>query len=164
MLFRSKHADTMKYLIGKTPQGAISFISKGWGGHVSDRYVTENSGLLESLLPGDLVLADRGFDTVGLMCAEVKTPTDPDGPLQFHARDVKETRPIAHLRTHVEKMVGTLRSVYTMLHGPVPSRMAQVCQGEELSFLDKMVTVCCVLTIMCPSGLVDPSLYCAEPV
>ncbi|XP_059902903.1 uncharacterized protein LOC132453873 [Gadus macrocephalus] len=162
--FYNKHTNTVKYLIGKTPQGAISFISKGWGGHVSDKYVTENSGLIDSLLPGDLVLADRGFDSVGLICAEVTTPADPNGPLQFDTKDVKEIRPIAHLRTHVEKMIGTIRNMYTMLCGPIPMKMAQVCQGEELTFLDKMVTVCCVLTIMYPSGLVDPTSYCAEPV
>ena len=31
-----KHHNTVKFLIGITPQGTISFISKGWGGHVSD--------------------------------------------------------------------------------------------------------------------------------
>jgi hypothetical protein len=94
----------------------------------------------------------------------VKTPEDPNGPLQFDTKDVKEIQPIAHLRTHVEKMIGTIRNMYTMLCGPIPMKMAQVCQGEELTFLDKMVTVCCVLTIMYPSGLVDPTSYCAEPV
>lgn len=51
-----KHKNTFKYLIGIAQHGAISFISKGWGGRVSD--LTENSGLLQKLLPGDLVLAD----------------------------------------------------------------------------------------------------------
>ena len=37
-------------LIGITPQGAISFISKGWGGHVSDKQVTEDCGILNHQL------------------------------------------------------------------------------------------------------------------
>ncbi len=32
-----KHQNTVKYLIGITPQGTVSFISKGWGGRVSDK-------------------------------------------------------------------------------------------------------------------------------
>ena len=46
-----KHKHTIEYLIGITPKGAISLISKGWGGHASDKYVTENSSLLYKLLP-----------------------------------------------------------------------------------------------------------------
>ena len=53
-----KHHNTVKFLIGITPQGTISFISKGWGGRVSDRYLTEKCGLLEKLLPGDVLLAE----------------------------------------------------------------------------------------------------------
>jgi len=48
-------------LIGISPQGHISFISSGWGGHTSDLKLTEESGVLENLLPGDIISADRGF-------------------------------------------------------------------------------------------------------
>ena len=50
-----------KFLIDITPQGTISFISKAWGGPVSDAYLTENFGILENLINGDLILADYGF-------------------------------------------------------------------------------------------------------
>ena len=57
-----KHHNTVKYLISITPQGTVSFISKGYGGRVSDKYITENCGYLYKLQPGDVVLADRGFN------------------------------------------------------------------------------------------------------
>ncbi len=70
-----KHHNTVKFLIGITPQGTISFISKGWGGRISDQHLTEKCGLLEKLLPGDVILADRGFnvqESASLYCAEIK--------------------------------------------------------------------------------------------
>ena len=57
-----KHHNTIKFLIGISPQGVISFISKAWGGRVSDQYLTEYSNFLKNILLGDVVLADRGFD------------------------------------------------------------------------------------------------------
>ena len=62
-----KSHDTVKYLIGITPQGTISFVSKAWGGHVSDKAITKESGILSHHLPGDVVLADRGFNIRDLL-------------------------------------------------------------------------------------------------
>ena len=65
------------FLIGVAPQGSITFIPKSWDGRVSDGYLTERCGILDHLLPRDLILADRGFnihEAVGLYCAEVKLP------------------------------------------------------------------------------------------
>ena len=49
-----KHHNTVKLLIGTTPQGVVSLISKAWGGRASDKYITERCGVLQDLLPGML--------------------------------------------------------------------------------------------------------------
>ena len=56
-----KNHNTVKVLIGITPQGSISFVSKAWGGRTSDKFLIENSGILKNILPGDLLLADCAF-------------------------------------------------------------------------------------------------------
>ena len=41
------------------------------------KYITKHCSILDKLLPGDLVLAERNFmiqDSVGFYCAEVMTP------------------------------------------------------------------------------------------
>ena len=113
-----KHHNTVKYLIGITPQGSVNFISKGWGGRVSDKHLTENSGLLRNLLPGDTVLADHGFDikdSVGLYCATIKIPAFTKGQKQLSGIDVEQTRRIANVRIHVERVIGNVRKKYSIL-------------------------------------------------
>ena len=39
-----------------------ALFQKSWAGGVSDMYITENSHLLEKILHGHTILADRGFD------------------------------------------------------------------------------------------------------
>jgi hypothetical protein len=56
-----KHNNTIKYLVSITPSGAVNFISKGWGGRVSNKEIALKSGYIYKLSHGDEVLADRGF-------------------------------------------------------------------------------------------------------
>ena len=53
-----KSHNTVKVLIGITPQGSVCFVSKAWGGRTSDKYLTEHCGMLKNLRPSDLVMAE----------------------------------------------------------------------------------------------------------
>ena len=104
-----KHHNTAKFLMGVTPQGTISFISKAWGSRASDKHIVENCSILDNLIPGDVALADRGFsiaDSVGFYCAKLTIPAFTRGEKQLSAVDVEETRKIANLRIHVERVIG----------------------------------------------------------
>ena len=87
-----KHKNTAKVLLGITPQGVISFVTNSWGGRVNDKYLTENCGILKKLLPGDVVLADRGFDireSVGMIQASLQIPAFTKGKSQLSALEVE---------------------------------------------------------------------------
>ncbi|XP_054877614.1 uncharacterized protein LOC129352578 [Poeciliopsis prolifica] len=140
-----KGRHTMKYLVGITPHGSVSFISNGWGGRASDKYVAENCGILSNLLPGDIVLAGRGFDikdSAGMMCAEVKMPSFTKGRGLLDVKDVEDTQAVAHLRIQVKRVIGCMRNKYQMLHRTVPISLLLTCEGEETTLLDKIVYVC----------------------
>ena len=75
------------------PQGLITFISKGWGGLVSEN-ISQNTGILEHLLPGNQVLADCGFtikEIVALYNAEAKLPSFTRGKKQLSKVEVESS-------------------------------------------------------------------------
>ncbi|XP_061662238.1 uncharacterized protein LOC133493199 isoform X3 [Syngnathoides biaculeatus] len=148
-----QHHNTAKYLLGITPQGSVSFISKGWGGRTSDKYITENCGLLKKLHPGDVVLAYRGFDTkecVGFMCAEVKIPGFTKGRSQLPGLEIEKTRSIALMRIHGERVMNLVRNKYMILSGTLPTGYLLSPNGSTPA-VDKIVTVCCCLANFCSS-------------
>ncbi|CAG2200252.1 unnamed protein product [Mytilus edulis] len=55
-----KNHHTYKSLIGVAPNGAIVYVSDLFEGSISDRAIIEQSGFLNYINPGDLILADRG--------------------------------------------------------------------------------------------------------
>ena len=128
-----KHHNTVKFLIGISPQGAISYRLKGWGGRVSDVNLTENCGLLERLLPGDLILADRGFniqESAGLYCAEVKLPPFTKVKNQLSKAEVDNSRQLSHVRIHVERVIGVVRQKFSILESTLPINFI-MCNPKE---------------------------------
>ena len=146
-----KHRNTIKFLIGISPQGVITFISKAWGGRTSDKYLAENSKFLNHLLPGDVVLADRGFDiaeSVGVYCAEVKIPAFTKRKKQLSGADVESTQRIASVQIHVEKVIGLVRNKYTILQSILPLYFL-ITKDVGYTTIDKIVTACSTLCNIC---------------
>jgi hypothetical protein len=130
----------------------VCFISDGWGGRVSDKYLTENCNLFTHLIPGDTILADRGFDisdSVGLYCATISIPTFTKGKTQLTSIEVEQTRRIANVRIHVERVIGVIRQKYKILSATQPIEF--ITAREDSTSLDKIVCVCCALINICDS-------------
>jgi len=149
-----KHHNTAKVLLGITPQGVISFVSECWGGRVSDVHLTEHSGILKKLLPGDVVLADRGFDiadSVSAMQAKLHIPAFTKNKNQLSALEVEETRKIANVRIHVERVIGSVKQKFKILQNTIPIQFVTKQKDQNTPLIDHIVRVCCELTNVCDS-------------
>jgi hypothetical protein len=90
---------------------------------VSDKYLTESCGILQNLLPGDIVLADCGFDisdSVGKQQAKLHLPAFTQGKNQLSAPEVEEMRTIANVRINIERVIGLVRQKYIILQVTLP--------------------------------------------
>jgi len=148
-----KSHNTVKILVGITPQGSISFVSNAWGGRTSDKFLTDNCGILKKLLPGDLVMADHGFtiqESLIFHGAEFAIPAFTRGKYQLDPVDVEATRAIPNVRIHVERIIGLLRRKYTILSGILPVDFLQCdpngSQEAKIPMIDRIITVCAALT------------------
>ena len=90
---------------------------------MSDKEIVEKSSLIHHLLPGDLIIADRGFtidEYARMVLAEVKIPPFTKGKKQLEKVDVDWSRELSSVRIHVERIIGTLKQKYTILQGVLP--------------------------------------------
>lgn len=79
-----KNTTTLKGLIGVAPCSAVTFVSSLFTGSISDRELTERSGLLDLLEPGDGCMADEGFTIQKLLADRGATHIIP--PCKFSGR------------------------------------------------------------------------------
>ena len=119
---------------------------------MSDIYLTENCGLLSKMLPGDVILADRGFtieEVAGMYCAEVRIPPFTKGKKQLSKLEIDTTRSLSQVRIYVERIIGLVRQKYSILSSTLPIYMFR--SDESFSTADKIVTICCALCNCCDS-------------
>ena len=124
-----KHNITAKFLIGCTPNGAVSFVSQLYVGSVSDVKLTVESGLINKLQgkPNISVMADRGFtiyDQLKVINVVLNIPPFMEGSGQLPAAEVLEGRKIASLRVHIERVIGRIKN-YTILKDTLPITLSR---------------------------------------
>ena len=147
-----KSHNTVKFLIAIGPTGAIIFVSKCWGGRASDKHITVNSGFLNKLMHGDLVLADRGFDiTETLAChgATLAIPPFTKGKPQLSAQEVETARKLSRVRIHVEHAIGRLKC-FKLLQSTLPISLIKKPDDKECCLIDKTLFVCAALCNLQP--------------
>lgn len=139
-----KKHNTIKVLIGIAPNGSITFLSKAWGGRTSDKKITSDSGFLDLVDKGDLVMADRGFPIQEelLLCgAKLLIPPPSSGMEQMTRSNVLKTKQVANARIHVERAIGRMKR-YSILTGTL--------QISLVPLVDDIFTVCAALCNLLP--------------
>ena len=106
---QNKQLNTVKILLAMSPKGVTTFVSDSYGGRVSSKHLTCESGILNKLLPGDILLADQGFDIAEEVQASLEIPPFTKESSQLSPIDVEKTRKIANLRIHIERVIGATR-------------------------------------------------------
>ena len=135
-----KSATTFKGLVGITPSGAVSFISKLYTGSISDREIVKRCGILKLLEDGDGVMADKGFtieDLLSPLNCSLNIPPFLSEKVQFSKEDVERTQKIAKLRIHVERAIRRVKENH-LFDAVIPLSLA--------SSINQIWSVCCMLS------------------
>ncbi|KAK3908154.1 N-succinylarginine dihydrolase [Frankliniella fusca] len=132
-----KSCNTVKFLVGISCYGGLSFISEAYQGSISDRKLLVKSGLLDHLVEGDSVMAERGFDVEDIlneMGVDLIIPAFLGKREAFTARELVGSKMRASARIHVESFIGRVKQ-YRLLRFMIPSNLA-------LPYVSDMVKIC----------------------
>lgn len=138
-----KHNNTLIVLIGVSPSGLVTFVSRVWGGRTSDRHITEDSEVLPRIDIGMTVMADKGFTIADLMPRDVGLNIPPriPGNRQMSEREFFDTATVAKPRIVVEMKMEQIKN-YQILNGTLPI--------SEIHLAEQYIFICAALTNLLP--------------
>ena len=140
-----KSRTTVKVLTGVAPCGALMFASDAFEGSISDRDITIKSGFLDYIVPGDVVLADRGFTIHDLLAEKNATLIIPpflQGQANLTLEQEVMTKLIAKARIHVERFNERIKN-YEILNKKIPLSLVPLL--SQIVFV-----VCCLVNFQEP--------------
>ncbi|KAH7954753.1 hypothetical protein HPB49_021510 [Dermacentor silvarum] len=117
-----KNSNTIKVLVGITPNRLISYISECWGGKISDKQLVLQTDFTKYLDYGDEVMADRGFNVteeLAVLGVKVMIPAYTKGKNQLSQAEVTASREISCRRIRVEQVIGRMKRFH-ILKNTVP--------------------------------------------
>ncbi|XP_074107222.1 uncharacterized protein LOC141532673 [Cotesia typhae] len=115
-----KNKNTVKVLVGGSPNGILCYHSAAYGGSTSDRQIVERSDLVKKFQKGDSVMADRGFNVQDIFESQGVTVNIPHflKGKQLPSVTVLSDRKLASKRVHIERLIG-LTKTYKILREPL---------------------------------------------
>lgn len=128
--------NSFKVIVGVAPNAVITYISKLYPGSISDKEIVHKSSLLNHMVTGDLILADKGFLIQDIVPKGVSVNIPPfleNG--KFTESEAKATKNIAKCRIHVERANARLKDFKILNFVPPYLR----------SYADKLLQLCATL-------------------
>ena len=112
-----KSRDTVKFLVGLSPNLTVNFVSRAHGGRASDNHITLSSAeLLEGLPKGSSAMADRGFtltQELRDLGVELIIPNFKGRHRSQISRDeCAGSADVAETRIHVERIIQRIRTYH----------------------------------------------------
>ena len=135
-----KHHNTAKLLVCVAPNSSIIFISKGYGGSISDKKLTSRSEYLDLVPIYSRIIFDKRFklrDECAQRFIYYASPPGRRGAAQMTPSEVWKTKHIANLRILVEQVIRRFKT-FRILAIEYPINM--------LKLFDDVVCICGALT------------------
>jgi len=133
-----KSTYTAKFMTGITPGGILSFITPAYGGRTSDKFIFEDSKLIDKLENEDAIMCDKGF-LIDNICAQrhIKLYRPPflKGNKQLSKEESLMNVDIASARVHIERVNQRIK-VFNVF---------QKYPSSLLSRLDASFTIICAI-------------------
>nr|XP_047138307.1 uncharacterized protein LOC101234885 [Hydra vulgaris] len=130
-----KSRNTIKYLIGITPAGAVSFLSSGWGDRALDKLISIQPGFLNKVCYGDCILADRGFlveEELATRGAFLIIQAFTKSKNQMGVKDIGLSRQTTRVGIHIERVIGRLKK-YQLIASTIPVSQVDLLDSIMIS-------------------------------
>lgn len=133
--YKSRH--TVKAVTAVAPNAAIVYVSDLYPGSTSDVAIVEHSKMLEQFVPGDLILADKGFTLFSKLPKGVSLNIPPflTGKTHFTKQEADLCFRIGKARIHVERANERIKNFDILNHIPASLR----------PYSTKIFQLCCCL-------------------
>lgn len=132
-----KRNKTVEVLIGVTPSGMVNFVSHVYGGHISDRCITDKSRSLPRIDPGMTVMAHKSFTIQDMLLPEdvdLNIPPRILSQRQISSAEFFQTSHIAQARIVVGMKLEQIKN-YEILNRIIPI--------SEMPLVDSTFDLCC---------------------
>jgi len=116
--------------------------------------ITQRSGFLDLVAPGDTILADRGLtisEDLRLYGAKLEIPSFTRGKSQLRQKEVEFSQMLARVKLRIERVIWLLKNKDTILQGILPfTVISHKNNSEDTSNLNKILVIRAALTNLSP--------------